>query len=495
MDFDTSIHILVMPIHQSNAMKILKLLMREHPASVKIQDAAGYLPLHHVVERGRNVEFCKVLIDSYPESVKIGTTVHSWGWAESLPIHLGVLGERVAGEQKCEIVQYLIDCYPESLRSEDAYGYTPLHRAAQIYDNTDTIGLILAHDPSLASVQSTGEQVYGRDLLHLPLHSACGICPRKRSIDSYDSEFEEEVILSAIELLFDTYPEALFERTAPSAGFIGEVFPGKTPLETAYQSIRQHRSTYRRSSSGDESGDDENAITRFLEDQLDYARMAKDHEAMTTPDKKGRLALHLALLEGAPHGSIKLLLKGNPAALQVADNRGKLPLHYACEYGSVDTVKLFVDSSSDEVLDVQDGNMNYPLHLACLGKDYKLVQFLLKKGTSVVSKLNGEGKLPLHLLCEEVDNNYETDDEDSGEEKSDDEDEINSNSDRESDKEDNTDNSGDSESEYSYSEDIECVETMMMLLLANPEIVSSFTPLLPETELVFGNVSKRARMS
>jgi len=450
--------------------KILELIISEYPTLAQAPDRYGNLPLH-LAANSQSTEVCKALVESYPGSVRIATIGTPYSYAGSLPIHIAVDG----GVDCIETVQFLIEYSPESLHVHDSLGGTPLHLAISQNDTTEIIKLILAQDPTVASVRST------TGLLELPLHKACGIIPRPG--------MDEEDILSAVELLFNAYPEAIFKKTSIDNGW-DEVVPGKTPLEIACQSIRnQHRN-------GTEV--DGNAITSFLEDQLDYARMAKDHEVMTKSDKKGRLALHLALLEGAPHGSIKCLLKGNLAALQVADNRGKLPLHLACEYGSVDTVKLFVDSSSDEVLDVQDGNMNYPLHLACLGKDYKVVQFLLKKSTSVVSKLNGDGKLPLYLLCEEVDNDYETDDEESDSEEEKNEDEKSG-----SDKEYRTDNSnynpeeGDRErdSESEYSEDIECVETMMMLLLANPEIVSSFTPLLPETELVSGSVSKRARMS
>jgi len=313
-------------------------------------------------------------------------------------------------------------------------GYTPLHKAASSV-NTSIIKLILTHDPSLAEVQSGGEEWFGHDLLDLPLHEACGKNV-SRNIKTVD-------ILSAVQVLFDAYPEGLFAKSV-SVDWGGEV-SRHTPLETASRAVPRN-----------ENG---NAITRFLEDQLDYARMAKDHEEIATPDNKGRLALHKALFDGATHGSIKLLLKGHPSALQVADNSGKLPLHLACEYGSVDTVKLFVDSSSNEVLDIQDGSNNYPLHLACLGSNYEVVQFLLRRGTSAVSIQNGDGKQPIHLLCE-----------------------------AETDKEDDVNEEDESVEETDY------VETVFMLLKASPEIVSSFSPLI-DTVLRSGGVWKRARTS
>ena len=338
---------------------------------------------------------------------------------------------------------------PETLRTEDVRGYTPLHRAA---GDSQIIKLILSHDLSLAKIQTRGEDWFGYDRLELPIHNACSrwIGRAQQTVDT---------IKKAVQVLFDAYPEGLFARSV-NVNSGGEVSRG-TPLETAHDTIRQQN---RHQQENENVG---NAITHFLEEQLEYAKMAKDHVVMTTPDSNGRLALHKALHEGAPHGSIKLLLKGNLVALQVADNSGKLPLHYACEYGSVDTVKLFVELSNEGALDVQDGNSNFPLHLACLGKDYKVAQFLLRRGASAVSKPNGDGKQPLHLLCEaETEKECEAEDGDSG--------------------------ASDNKTDGS---DCDYVETVMMLLLANPEIVLSFTPLPPDTILRSGSVWKRTKMS
>ena len=45
--------------------------------------------------------------------------------------------------------------------------------------------------------------------------------------------------------------------------------------------------------------------------ELAYARQAKDHRLMTTPDDNGQLPLHTALQNNVRLGSIKLLVKGN----------------------------------------------------------------------------------------------------------------------------------------------------------------------------------------
>ena len=128
-------------------------------------------------------------------------------------------------------------------------------------------------------------------------------------------------------------------------------------------------------------------------------------------------------------------------------------------------MKLLLESSNDGGLDVPYSSNNFPLHLACLGSNYEVAQFLLRRGASAVSLPNGDGKLPLHLLCEaETEKECETDDGDN----------------------DTSDNETDG------SDDIEYVETMMMMLLVNPAIVSSFSPLPPDTILRSGSVWKRS---
>ena len=393
------------------AQEILELLLLSDTSSARVQDAQGFLPIHYAV-MDRCTNFCKVLVTAYPESLMVATSFIAD--YESLPIHLACYQ---GGRQSAETVQYLIDQCPESLRFHDKHGDTPLHKAAK--KNTQIIKSILAHDPSLASIKSTGEAVFGRDLLHLPLHGACG----------YLGTIEN------VQLLFDAYPDGIFDVTSPTHQFFtGEPIPGKTPLEIA-----------RNNRSGDIT------VVDFLETQHEYAKMAENHAAMTTRDDNGRLPLHTALLEEATHGAITFLLRGNTAALQVADNNGMLPIHFVCRYGSVDTVKLLAESY-DGGLELVDGNNNYPLHHACLGSNYEAVQYLLERGK--VSERNGDGKLPLHLLCEAEE-----------------------------------DNEADSES-TSY------VETMMMLLLACPETVSGFFTLPPnETWLRSGRRWKRGRIS
>ena len=135
----------------------------------------------------------------------------------------------------------------------------------------------------------------------------------------------------------------------------------------------------------------------FLEAQLVYARRANDRRAMTTPDQNGQLPLHRALHDKATFGAIKLLVNGNPAALQVADNLGRFPLHIACESSAVEVVKYLVELDSTRLNDC-DVNGNSPLHCACLVGNCGVIKYLLERHVRSISEGNAANKLPIHLL-------------------------------------------------------------------------------------------------
>ena len=183
------------------------------------------------------------------------------------------------------------------------------------------------------------------------------------------------VNLSAVGILFDAYPEAILSRDSD----------GKTPVDLA----RGRSPPYEQHAE----------LVSFLQAQLIYAQKAQVRFAMTTPDQSGWLPLHHALHERATLGAIKLLVKGNPAALQVAESRGKLPLHIACEFCSVEVAQYLVELDSS-CLNAHDANENLPFHYACRGGNCGAIKYLLGKSAPSVSKRNADNKLPIHLLCE-----------------------------------------------------------------------------------------------
>ena len=142
-------------------------------------------------------------------------------------------------------------------------------------------------------------------------------------------------------------------------------------------------------------------VQAFLNAQLVYARQAKDHRQMTTPDGNGQLPLHRALQNNARLGSIKLLVKGNPYALQSPDNNGVLPLHIACQHHDSADVVRYLIALDTTTLGTVDREGNTALHYACRGANYDTIATLLEAYDAVsVSHQNAHKKLPIDLLWE-----------------------------------------------------------------------------------------------
>ena len=103
----------------------------------------------------------------------------------------------------------------------------------------------------------------------------------------------------------------------------------------------------------------------------------------------------------ADFGSIKLLIKGNPFAVQFPDSSGALPLHIACQHHDSADVIGYLIGLHTLTLDALDRGKNTALHYACRGAKYETIALLLEKySTASLSKTNDHGKLPIDLLWE-----------------------------------------------------------------------------------------------
>ena len=350
------------------SIDILRFMLSIDPTLPMEVDDGGWLPIH--VAMYKSTAFCKILIDAYPESSRIES---GDGW---LPIHVAChYGER---DDTSDTIQYMLEVDSELINAEDGDGYLPIHYAAE-NGKTKLIELLLKFDPDAASKEiNNGTRC-------LSLHFACG---------AYNSN------LSSIQVLYDAYPEAILITRA-----------GSTPLDIARSNGNQQ-------------------VIYFIQTQLVYARRAQDMTAMTTLDDDGWLPLHRALKDVAPLGSIKLLMRANPAAVQVAGQNGVYPVHIACEFSSEKVVQYLVELAGD-TLDCCDAKNNSPLHHACRGGNCNAVKYLLQANVPSVSERNNNNKLAIHLLLE------------CGEEILD-------------------------------RDSLENVETIRQLLLANPEVVRDF---------------------
>ena len=342
-----------MPLHilcanknldEKAAIEILKLLIKKCPEAVRHADEEGKLPIHHA-SMWKSPEFCRVLIEAYPESLQI-----SDGNGE-LPLHLAC-AHWAFPTAKC-----VYNLFPDAIHQTTPEGFHPIHTAI--------MGKSTNHeDTAMAAVEIVKYLLDCDPTVKLLVF-------QQQSLLSFAFENDYQNIEAAIQMIkaiCDAHPEAIEENGIMS----------------------------------DAEGYDQQ-VQEFLNNQLFYAHQAKDHRLMTTPDNNGHLPLHRALQNNASFGSIKLLVKGNPAALQSADNSGSLPLHVACQrHDSVSVIRYLVrlDRST---LDAVDGEGNAALHLACRNARHGIIALFLEKyGAVSVSTRNADKKLPIELLWESV---------------------------------------------------------------------------------------------
>ena len=115
-------------------VRLVKQLVKAFPESLHIEDSYGWLPLH-LAAKNEFVPLPVVLFlaDEYPEALSIEH--YDSGW---LPLHCFVGGRYLAYYEDLtlifELLDHLIDVYPESLKHQDKKGNIPLLLGNQNYD-------------------------------------------------------------------------------------------------------------------------------------------------------------------------------------------------------------------------------------------------------------------------------------------------------------------------------------------------------------------------
>eukprot|EP00985_Skeletonema_marinoi_P023755 scaffold15981_cov85-Skeletonema_marinoi.AAC.3 len=296
----------------------------------------------------RSPEFCRGLIEAYPGSERISDE------DGRLPIHFACMNNSVV------TVEYLYKLYPDAIDHVTTGGMYPIQLAicglSQRADPgaaVDVVKFLLVCDPRVKFQKIQG------------IVSLLGWAYFLDSNDHYDDKIIGTA-LEVIEVIFDAHPEAI------ENGLIASTILDRHQL-----------------------------VQEFIVNQLVYSRQARDHRLMTTPDDNGQLPLHTALQRNVRLGSIKLLVKGNPPAVQSPDYSGSLPLHTACAHHDSASVVQYLIGLDATTLDAVDHDNNTALHYACRGAKNETITLLLGKYDAVsVSKRNAQKKLPIDVLWE-----------------------------------------------------------------------------------------------
>jgi ankyrin repeat protein len=333
-------------------LDVLKFFLERYPESVR-HTADGMLPIH-IAAMKQSPDCCRILVEAYPGSEQI---TNGRGM---LPFHLACSRNTVA------TVKYLYQLYPESINVADNNGMQPIYHVMmgiQLRNEDPTNSTIEVAQFLLDCNPNVALQKF-RD--KLPLRWFFGYALR---ILTNEHTRQLNACLKIVQILYDAYPEAIYPAnnhtvTADATGFRRE-------------------------------------IQTFINAQVTYAQQARDRTLMTTPDENGQLPLHKVLQNSdITLGSIKLLVKGNPSAVQSPNNGGALPLHLASQQSesaiSISIVK-YLAGLDPTTLGAVDEQGNTALHYACRGAKHKMVA-LLTETYGAVSKRNARNQLPIHLL-------------------------------------------------------------------------------------------------
>lgn len=334
-------------IDEDVGLDILKYFIERCPESVRhtteINPNLGSLPIHFAAAY-QSPEFCRLLIDAYPGSERMAND------DGRLPFHVACQENTVA------TVKYFYQLCPESISMADNNGLYPIHYViwGLKYRKGDRE---LAVEVAKFLLDCNTDMALQKYQDKFPLYWVC-----KRATD--DNTKRLNAYLGVLQLLYGADPETIDMIVSDAGSFCQEV-------------------------------------QTFINTQLKYARQARDHILVTTPDESRQLPLHRAVRDNATLGSIKLLVAGNSSALRYADNTGMIPLHVACQHHHSPSVVEYLVGLNPMTLEVNDLWQNTVLHFACRSANYTMIRLLLERYSAAsVSKRNFYRQLPIDLLFE-----------------------------------------------------------------------------------------------
>ena len=353
----------------SNHLDLAKIFYGAYPESISTFDNEGYLPIHRALladNRKPNLDVIKFLILSAGETILESTSLGEF------PLHLAC-----KRSSSVDVVQFLIDCFPDVLQYRDRGGKFPLDHVLDGYEiNKDILQLLLQRYPVLLT--------FINDQGILPLHNILGR-NHKRYDDIVDIlieygpgalRFQElkggktpllqacsnDNSLSQIYCLVRNWPEQVSAHSGIlfyETNFNGELLPSalmskSSRLDHVQDWVRLHPGVVH---TPDTQGRVplHYAVVSESHDALDIVQFLLDESELSTVlfvDQEGRLPLHYAAAASTcQDGVINILIDKYPEGLQQTDNDGRLPWHYAdCARKSFvfdRTVELYPDSEID----------------------------------------------------------------------------------------------------------------------------------------------------
>ena len=349
------LHICCCNVNCPNA--IIDLLVEKYPDALRhycivdegvefiIHDEGGYvegIPLHYYLERKSNVDVDTVMVfvEAYPQALLAADNDLNVS-----PIHVAISNPHI--DNLLEILAYLIEAEPTSVRLRDRSNQTLLHIAC---DNASVDKAIfqLIHS-------SWPEALHLRDGYgDLSIHHLC-----------LNKKLDDTRSLDILQFMLEIDPNLL--RGVDDNDYL--------PLHYAVM----------------------NKATTFCKELIDaYPESLRIESGDWLP-------IHIACRYGERDDTadtIQHMLKLNPELINAESRGGYLPIHCAAEYGRTESTELLLKFDPNAASNViNDGSRLLPLHFASYNSNFSSIQVLYDAFPEAILARNRDrgGSTPLDL--------------------------------------------------------------------------------------------------
>ena len=412
---DTVLHIAC----NNSKLELVQYLVDGDPDMLAIRDETGKSPFLLTGFSG-SVEIVKYLIsrgcDAYDKDNDGDTVLHI-----------------ACSRGKLELVQYLVENYPDMLYISDKTGQSPflltgfsgsvelvkylISKGCDVYDKTISGRTVLYHacqegkielvqclvenDPDMLTISDkTGQSPFlltgfsgSVELVKYLISKGCDVYEKDNKEETVLHHACQEGKLELVQYLVDDYPDMLTMRDKEGQSpFLLTGFSGS--VELVKYLVSRECDSYDRDSDGCTvlhiacSIGKLEFVQYFVETYPDMLNIR---------DKTGQSPF----LQAGFSGSVELVkyLVSRGCDVFDKDNDGWIILHYACNKGKLELVQYLVDIYP-EMLTIRDKTGRTPFLISGFSGSVELVKYLISRGYDVYDKDN-DGWTVLHVACQQ----------------------------------------------------------------------------------------------
>jgi ankyrin repeat protein len=321
----------------------------------------------HEATKCRNVELVEYLLNNFPDLVKVKSK------AGKTPLHVA------ASVGSVRLCKFFVRHWPEAVREPRSDGTLPVHEAASA-GKKDALQYLVRQWPESAREKTADGW--------LPLHSAMQARPGTNP--------EMTDAMEMVNFLLREHPGGVWDATTHC---------GLLPLHVAV-------GTGRGAGSDESNGgrDARNRVARHAQLQFVQLLVRLAPASVRVMSNEGMLPFHTAIDVGCSVSAARFLLQTWPDVIDFKTEEGYSALHLAASRGDpmLELVE-FVAGQRPALLDEKTHDGQLPLHFAVrfYPQPLEVVKFLVERRPQSLAHADADGALPLHLCFDEDSPDFE----------------------------------------------------------------------------------------